>query len=130
MWLEFKRMIEASGREVTEKDRELFMACDSFQEILLLIANYVDDDRTIQRVFSPGARFVPISKTFRVGAKDKEEDLRRDKDLVELTQSEVLKARNSISPNLNLTMEVFGDFHEELLPTLDFELGVGEGIPE
>ena len=56
LWMEFRRIIEASGREVTEKDREMFKSCNSFKDIILLIANYMDDARRVQKLFKPGTR--------------------------------------------------------------------------
>ena len=55
-------------------------------------------------------------------------DMDANIDLVELTQKETLKAINSISGNLNMTLETFGDFETNWLPTLDFEIGVEEGL--
>ena len=82
LWKQFKKIIEASGREATEEDREIFMGCNSFQEIILLIANYVDDARTVQRIFKPGTRFDQRGKIFKMDPEKRADDIREGRDMV------------------------------------------------
>ena len=96
------------------------------EPIFMFKSNYVDDSRSGCRVFPPGTRFDEAMGQFTRKKSDLHKDIQGNQDLVLLTQVEFLKALNSISKNLNLTLEDFEDFMNGWLPTLDFELRVSD----
>ena len=49
-------------------------------------------------------------------------DEEANRDRIELTKTEVLKAMNSVSVDLEFTMEICSDFEDNKLPTLSFSL--------
>ena len=48
------------------------------------------------------------------------------KDKAELTRREVLKAMNSVSQDLSITIELCDDFEDRKVPTLSFSIFFGE----
>ena len=95
----------------------------------LLSGLYVDDGRTMHRKLKFGERFCQKEKCFKVHENLVKIDLENDISLDELTRTEVLKAMNSVSPDLEFTMELCEDFKDNRLPTLSFSLWKGaEGL--
>ena len=72
------------------------------------VANYVNDSRSYTRIFKPGTRYDTLSKKFVIREETRVEDEEAQAGLVRLTQEQFLAALNNISPNLRMTMEVFG----------------------
>ena len=91
------------------------------------VKNYVDDGRSIQDIFPPGAYYCQERKIFRVTSEELQRDVEGDRDLVEKTQAELLKCLNGVSEYLNFTAEDFQDFEDNWLPTLDFKIKLKEG---
>ena len=88
---------------------------------------YVDDGRGGQRLLKLGERFVAEENRFKVIAGCKEDDINNDRCRHELTRTEVLKAMNSINPDLKFTMELCEDFPKNRLPTLSFSIWAEKG---
>ena len=92
----------------------------------LLSGLYVDDGRAYQRKLRLGERFNLAQRKFTYDADDEKSDVENNIERNELTRREVLKAMNSISKDLEFTMELCEDFEDLKLPTLSFSLFIGE----
>ena len=100
---------------------------DSYNQILknsniveLLSGLYVDDGRGVQRLLEMGERFIEEEKAFKIVDKERKNDLENERTREDITRSEVLKAMNSVNPDLTFTMELCSDFPNNRLPTLSF----------
>ena len=92
----------------------------------LLSGLYVDDGRSIQRLLNFGERYCKLNRKI-VSCEEKAiEDIDNNRDRAELTRTEMLKAMNDISEDLEFTMEICKDFPDMKLPTLSFSLYAGE----
>ena len=90
--------------------------------IELLSGLYVDDGRTLQRILEYGERYCKDTKKILLDENAKIEDENIDRDRIELTKTEMLKAMNDVSADLEFTMELCSDFKDMKLPTLSFSL--------
>ena len=91
------------------KDKyDLILKNSDIEEILSLL--YVDDGRGVQRLLKFGERFVPEENKFKVLAECKENDISSNRCRQEITRTEILKAMNSVNPDLSFTMELCKDF--------------------
>ena len=102
---------------------------DNFKIILensqiaeLLIGLYVDDGRSLQRLLVHGERFSEKDSKIVMMEDEKISDGINDRDRIELTKTEMLRAMNSVSTDLEFTMELCRDFADNMLPTLSFSL--------
>ena len=82
----------------------------------------MDDGRGLQRVLEYGERFDEVEKKIRKFENLESEDIENEICRHNLTRNEMLRAMNSINNDLQFTMEICRDFHEEKLPTLSFSI--------
>ena len=96
----------------------------------LLSGIYVDDGRSLHRKLKIGEWFEEENGKFSWKKENEEIDVKNELTREEVTRREILKAINSISPNLTFTMELSKDFEDLRLPTLSFSLWEGENSLE
>ena len=86
-------------------------------------AIYVDDGRIVVDILKPGYRFVVENNKIEYSEKWYNEDMGEGSlSMVKRTEVEIVKAMNSVSPDLVFTSETENDFEDRRLPTLSFAL--------
>ena len=102
---------------------------DKFQEILKenditekLRGIYVDDGRSVTKILKLGTRFDADEMKFDWSEKRMVADQNNYICAKKLTETEILRAMNSINVDLQFTSETENDFDKKRLPTLSFEL--------
>ena len=73
-----------------------------------------------------GDRFVKSSNTIEFSESALDEDINRGISQENLTKEQILKAMNSVSEDLEFTLETHNDFNDGRLPTLSFSLWPGQ----
>ena len=89
---------------------------------LIDISNFVDDDRPTVTTFKKGTYFNEETKRLEESEEVREKHLEENKSGEQITAETILKMSNSLSPNLEFTIEKPSEFPEGWLPTLDFEM--------
>jgi len=92
----------------------------------LLSGLYVDDGRSFHRKLDFGERYDDVIEKFVVDEDSKKADIEAERSREEITRTEILRAMNSISKDLEFTMELCCDFGDMKLPTLSFALFAGK----
>ena len=104
-----------------DKVNKMFRASGMLVELALF---YVDDVRFILRGFTRGFHWDKTECKFtHTGDReiwDREQDLPDDSRVA----GEVLKAMNSVAPDLSFTKETMSDYPDRSIPTLDFSLSL------
>ena len=116
--------ISMCGAQITMQEwREKFIDILIKSKIEELMAGlYVDDGRNLIEFIPIGVRFCEKEKLFKYKLEWEIDDKERKRSNKERTKVEVLNAMNSISPDLQFTVEVSEDFADGRLPTLSFSL--------
>ena len=95
---------------------------ETYSTVLIDLSNFLDDDRPTVSTFKKGTKFDPDSRRFIEDEEKKMRDIDEGLSGKEITSRELLKALNSLSENLEFTVEKDDDFESGWLPTLDFEM--------
>ena len=116
--------VSMCGAQITMQEwRDKFVEILERSEIEELLAGlYVDDGRNLIEILKLGVRFCEMQNAFIYNKEWEELDSKLEISGKDRTKREVLNAMNSISPDIQFTIEDSEDFSDKRLPTLSFSI--------